>query len=444
MAMRPKPRTPPLSVAIVTTLVRDLYGLHVQSCKELDSFMDRNYHVVVKAGNEHVGEVCAEGYVLKVLNSVDSRDPADVRTETAVLQYLYGRGLGTPRLVPTTDGHPFVLCSFQLHGHQESYELAGEEEQEGEDGEKHAVRLLEFMPGRPLSSVRLTPHLCFQLGVRAAQLTTALMEFDDSGLKVPGETWTWKMENLTNLRHIVEIRETTFREQIVDVIDAFESKLLKNNTGKAFKRGYIHCDLNPHNVLVSTVTENNSGPSLTTPLLPTSSSSTAPLTPEHTQVDNKGTTPPSSSSSTPSSSSSPFLTSSEVVCVSGVLDFGDMTKTYVMLDPAIAMSESILHCPEGEPSDAFAGHVLSGYLSELKLSHEEVELLPLVIKARFCQHLVLGQHALSQDPHNQYMASFFAPAQRHFSRLCHVPDDVTLRQWRDVAHSWGVHFPQES
>ena len=69
---------PDVSLSLVTTLARDLYGLHVQSCKELESYGDRNYHVTVdvsNVSNDFLAHVCEEGYVLKILNSEDSVNP---------------------------------------------------------------------------------------------------------------------------------------------------------------------------------------------------------------------------------------------------------------------------------------------------------------------------------------------------------------------------------
>ena len=69
---------PELSPPTVTQLVRDLYGLHVLSCQELDSYDDRNFHVTVDTSvvhNVHIPQVCPHGYVLKVLNSLDSKRP---------------------------------------------------------------------------------------------------------------------------------------------------------------------------------------------------------------------------------------------------------------------------------------------------------------------------------------------------------------------------------
>ena len=69
---------PELSPLTVTQLMRDLYGLHVLSCRELDSYDDRNFHVTVDTSvvhSAHIPQVCPHGYVLKVLNSLDSKRP---------------------------------------------------------------------------------------------------------------------------------------------------------------------------------------------------------------------------------------------------------------------------------------------------------------------------------------------------------------------------------
>ena len=55
-------------------LVNNLYGLTVTKVKELNSYDDRNYYVHVKPEhkNPHIKEICPDGYILKILNSMDS------------------------------------------------------------------------------------------------------------------------------------------------------------------------------------------------------------------------------------------------------------------------------------------------------------------------------------------------------------------------------------
>jgi len=55
-----------------------LYGFSVVSISQLDSYDDRNFHVRVASrthSNPHVEQTSPHGYVLKVMNFIDSLDP---------------------------------------------------------------------------------------------------------------------------------------------------------------------------------------------------------------------------------------------------------------------------------------------------------------------------------------------------------------------------------
>ena len=59
-------------------LVKSLYGFTVLDVHQMDSYSDRNFHVRVSAENHrnpHVQHVSSHGYVLKVMNSIDSLKP---------------------------------------------------------------------------------------------------------------------------------------------------------------------------------------------------------------------------------------------------------------------------------------------------------------------------------------------------------------------------------
>ena len=56
-------------------LVDSLYGFKVLDVHELDSYDDRNFHVRVSPKdhcNRHVQQISRHGYVLKVMNAIDS------------------------------------------------------------------------------------------------------------------------------------------------------------------------------------------------------------------------------------------------------------------------------------------------------------------------------------------------------------------------------------
>lgn len=81
---------PVINAASARSLVESLYGLTVTSIQELNSYDDRNFLVKVEHthANKHLGQVCSEGYILKILNSFDSLKEHACESIKAVL-YLY-------------------------------------------------------------------------------------------------------------------------------------------------------------------------------------------------------------------------------------------------------------------------------------------------------------------------------------------------------------------
>lgn len=74
---------PPLEADIKPCITKDeavdlaseVYGLQVSIVKELNSYDDRNYHLIVESSsNPHVQPVSPYGYVLKIINSQDSNN----------------------------------------------------------------------------------------------------------------------------------------------------------------------------------------------------------------------------------------------------------------------------------------------------------------------------------------------------------------------------------
>jgi len=60
----------------VSTLVESLYGLKVTTMKEMNSYIDKVYHITVEpvSNSPHIEVPSAEGYTLKVINTQDSQD----------------------------------------------------------------------------------------------------------------------------------------------------------------------------------------------------------------------------------------------------------------------------------------------------------------------------------------------------------------------------------
>ncbi len=67
---------PRLTKDTIQDLLTRKYGLHMLSYKELNSYDDWNFLVKVEREptNQNTQELCRHGYVLKVLNSLDSKN----------------------------------------------------------------------------------------------------------------------------------------------------------------------------------------------------------------------------------------------------------------------------------------------------------------------------------------------------------------------------------
>ena len=65
---------PQLSQQTAIGLIESLFGVHVKTIKELNSYDDRNYFISVDSNydNPHIADLWPQGYVFKVLNSMDS------------------------------------------------------------------------------------------------------------------------------------------------------------------------------------------------------------------------------------------------------------------------------------------------------------------------------------------------------------------------------------
>ena len=68
---------PKLHDSEISRLLDVVFGLDVIRFKELVSYDDKNYHVKVKptSRNNYISSVHEQGYVLKVMNSMDSKRP---------------------------------------------------------------------------------------------------------------------------------------------------------------------------------------------------------------------------------------------------------------------------------------------------------------------------------------------------------------------------------
>lgn len=74
----------------VKLLVERLYGISVLELIELNGYDDKNYKIVEDPNvkNPLITEHCPSGYVLKIMNSMDSQDLEVVEAQNEIMNFL--------------------------------------------------------------------------------------------------------------------------------------------------------------------------------------------------------------------------------------------------------------------------------------------------------------------------------------------------------------------
>ncbi|XP_052749479.1 hydroxylysine kinase [Galleria mellonella] len=312
----------------VKLLAERLYGISVLELVELNGYDDKNYKITEDPNvkNPLITSHSPHGYVLKIMNSMDSQDVSVVEAQNEIMNFLNTRSVTCPKPVRNVFGH--------LH----SIETIS--------GKRHAVRLLEFVPGEILKNVPLTESLLYQLGEFVANLDNKLQNFNHSGLVSREHIWMLsKVPELDKFKYVIKDSEKL--DLAEEVIEEFKYAVVPRL--EELERGVIHGDVNEMNILVV---------------------------------------------AKPGGSQSDYR-------ISGIIDFGDIQYSYYVFELAIAMTYAIL--VSGNP--ASGGLVLAGYTVNRRLPDEEYRLLKTLISARLVQSLILGAYTAAQDPKNTYVTS---------------------------------------
>ncbi|XP_013168904.1 PREDICTED: hydroxylysine kinase [Papilio xuthus] len=213
----------------VRLLAERLYGISVQELTELPGYDDRNYRLTEDPNvkNPLILRHSPHGYVLKIMNSMDSKNLAVVEAQNELMNFLSRRSVTCPVPVRNVFG--------QLH----SLEMLG--------GQQHAVRLLEYVPGELLKDVPHSDALFYQLGEFVANLDNKLQNFTHSGLA--GREHIWMLSQVPELEKFKYVIEDPDNLDLVEeVIEEFKYAVVPQ-LGE-LERGVIHGDINEQNVLV--------------------------------------------------------------------------------------------------------------------------------------------------------------------------------------------------
>ena len=235
------------------------------------------------------------------------------------------------------------------------------------DGKTHYVRVLSWLDGQVLDDVKSEPGLVNQLGKLLARLGLALKDFDHPGSNPPS---AWDMKRAASLQDLlVYVENPVLRQLVEQTLDRFLTRV--KPVLDTLRTQVIYNDMNRGNVLV-----------------------------DKAQPDR----------------------------ISGLIDFGDMVKSPLIIDLAVAAAYQL---SAGDDPLAGALPMIAGYHAIRPLQEIEVELLTDLIRTRLITSLLVGSYRSSLFPENrEYLLISQNPVKRALIGLAELENDAAFdRLW---------------
>ncbi|KAJ8278586.1 hypothetical protein GJAV_G00089180 [Gymnothorax javanicus] len=121
--------------------------------------------------------------------------------------------------------------------------------------------------------------------------------------------------------------------------------------------------------------------------------------------------------------------------ISGILDLGDMSAGCYVYELAISIMYMMIESPNAMD---VAGPLIAGWQSVLPLNEAEQDALYVLVLARFCQSMVLGQHAVAKDPENSdYLSITTRKGKGHLLMLLKMGKEAVHRKWFEDAWEYS-------
>lgn len=223
--MSVKHAQPKFNLSQVAEIMKRLYNMTSSEIRPLPSYDDQNFYVAPTEGGE---------YVLKIMNTEDSKNLPMIELQTYAMSFLYQNGLPAQTAIPTTSG-----------------QLMGLEEMDcGYGCQRYLVRLLTYLPGVTISKVPLTPKLLYETGRTAAKMDEILQKMEHPNLSIlERENFIWSLSNIPLLEGYMSVLDgDPLQEVVKSVIHQYKSAVVPKRLN--FRKCINHGDFNDLNVLV--------------------------------------------------------------------------------------------------------------------------------------------------------------------------------------------------
>ncbi|WP_194788261.1 aminotransferase [Pseudomonas sp. UFMG81] len=229
------------------------------------------------------------------------------------------------------------------------------------DGQPLRVRLLGYIDGQPLTRLKHLPlRVMAELGALCAQVDKALADFDHPGLE---RTLQWDPRHaLALIEHLLPVlKDASRREQVARLTRQAADKLAP--LAGQLPTQAVHLDITDDNVVWARDAQ------------------------RHWQVQ-------------------------------GVIDFGDLLRTWRIADLSVTCS-ALLHHAEGDPLRILPA--VTAYQAVNPLQDTELRALWPLVQLRAAVLVLSSEQQLAVDPDNQYTRDNIAHEWEIFDTACAVP-----------------------
>jgi 4-aminobutyrate aminotransferase-like enzyme/Ser/Thr protein kinase RdoA (MazF antagonist) len=332
---------PRVDVERARVLARELYGVEAVAWA-LESERDRNFRLDLADGTR---------FVLKIAGAGESREWLEA--QNAAMGHAGARGASCPSVVAALDGARIATASDDA-------------------GAVHMVRLLTWIPGEPLGTVRHhSPGLLEDLGRTLGALDAALADFDHPAIHRDFH-WDLARASGTIAEHARLIDDEALRTLVQDL--AAQCAAALERSAAELPTAAIHNDANDYNVLV------------------------ARQAPGAERI-------------------------------AGVIDFGDMVHGWRAADPAIAIAYAML---DARDPLAVARRIAGGYRAACPLTEAEAGVLFDLAILRLCLSVAIAASQVRARPDDPYLAISQASIARTLPALAVIPRGVASATMRHV------------
>lgn len=357
---------PTFTEAQASALVESVFGFKVSKIQPLPSYDDQNFRVHVSRSKEITDDTGE--YVLKISNTESSQTPDLIEVQNHIIMFLRAAGFPTASVCRTKGDNTISLISIDSGSEVKSY----------------LVRMLTYLPGRPVAEVAISHQQLYEIGRLAARLDKALEEFHHPKLNLlHRENFIWNLKNVPLLENYLgALSQGRNREIVEQVIQLFKEEVMTKLVH--FRECINHGDLNDHNILVD-LSKSASG-------------------------------------------------DAAVYQVSGILDFGDMSYGYYVFEAAITIMYMMI---ESTSPIQVGGHILAGFESVIPLTAVERGALFLLVCSRFSQSLVMATYSCQLYPENkEYLMITAKTGWKHLQQMFDMGQKAVEEIWFETAKSY--------